>query len=100
MDGIVVSIRGDTQLLDEICVGIMDRCFPSQCVLFVLSGKRICRVPFTWDMTYLQVVPLQDANPLLDTGVDARLIRKVTERSMVCLYNYGAGPSTIVLPLG
>ena len=66
--------------------------FPSQCVLFVLPGKCICRVPLTWDMTNLQVVPLHDIDPLPDAGIDARLVGKVTERSVVRLNTTEWGP--------
>ena len=78
----------------------MNRYFPPKCVLFILSGQGIHRVPFTWDVTDLQVVPLQDINPLPDPGIDTRLVWEVTERSMVRLDDHGVGSPTIVLPLG
>ena len=52
------------------------------------------------DVTDLQVIPLHDICPLPNTGIDARLIGKMLEWSMVCLDNYGVGPPAIVLPLG
>ena len=78
----------------------MNRRFPPKRVLLILSGQCIRRVPFTWDMTDLQVVPLQDIYPLPNTGVDTRLVWEVTERSVVRLNNYGMGSPTIVLLLG
>ena len=78
----------------------MYRRFPPKCVLLILSGQGIRRVPFTWDMTDLQVVPLQDINPLPDPGIDARLVWEVTEQSVVRLDYHGVGSPTIVFPLG
>ena len=46
------------QVINQVCVGVMYCYFSPKCVLFVLSEKCICRVPLTWDMTNLQVVPL------------------------------------------
>ena len=42
----------------------------------------------TWDMTDLQVVPLHHIDPLPHAGIDARLVGKVTERSVVLLNNH------------
>ena len=42
-------------------------------------------------MTDLQVVPLHYIDPLLDAGIDTRLVGKVTERSVVHLNHYSVG---------
>ena len=50
-------------------------------------------------MTDLQVVPLHHIDPLPDVGIDACLVGKVTERSVVHLNNYGVRAPTVVFPL-
>ena len=50
-------------------------------------------------MMNLEVVPLHYIDPLPDAGIDARLVGKVAEWSMVHLYNQGVGSSTIMFPL-
>ena len=51
-------------------------------------------------MTDLQVVPLHSVDPLLDAGIDAHLVGKVMEWSVVRLNNYSMGSSAVVFPLG
>ena len=78
----------------------MYRNLPSQDVLLILSGKCISGVPLTWDMAYLQVVPLHDVYPLPDPCIHTSLVWKMTEWSVVRLNHHRVRPLTIVLPLG
>ena len=87
-------------LLDQVCVGIVYCCFPSYGILLVLFGKCICGVPFTWDMANLLVVPLHDVDPLPYPCIDAGLVWKMTEWSMVFLNHYKVEFLKIVFPLG
>ena len=100
LDGLIIRIRGNTQLSYKVCVGVVYRSLPSQGVFFVLSGKGISGVSLTWDMTYLQVVPLHDVYPLPDPCIHASLVWKMTEWSVVRLNYHRVRPLTIVFPLG
>ena len=63
----------------------MNRYLPSQSALLVLLEKCIRKIPLTWDMSDLQVVSLHDIYPLLDSCIDACLVGKMFERSVVYL---------------